>query len=79
MTTVAFYPTVTVRCECGEIFDISSRSDRRHRKQQTRWRCLRCRRQTRQIEVQPRYINYWLDRYSMEWIQETAFMIWGDR
>lgn len=22
--------------------------------------------------------KYWLDNYTMEWIQETAHMIWGD-
>lgn len=24
-----------------------------------------------------RYVNFWLDRYSMEWIRETGQMIWG--
>lgn len=69
---------VTVRCQCGDHFEITSRSHRRHRQAGTEWRCFICRVRSRTISDSPRFQNYWLDRYPIEWIRETAEMIWGD-
>lgn len=68
---------VAVRCECGEPLWISTRAHSRHRMLGTRWRCRFCRRNSPAPDTSPRYRNYWLDRYSLEWIKETAEMIWG--
>jgi hypothetical protein len=70
---------VTVRCECGDVFDITVRSQRRHQQAGTHARCQICRRRTAVIVSSVRYRNYWLKRFPPEWIAETAQMIWGER
>lgn len=79
MSTVAMggRSTTTVRCECGDVFELSVRTDRRHRAQGTRPRCVICRRRALRIVSSQQFHNYWLKRYSAEWIQETAALIWG--
>jgi hypothetical protein len=69
--------TVTVRCACGDVFEISVRSYRRHRAQGSMWRCTICMRPAAKIVVTDRYRNYWKKRFSDEWIRETGQMIWG--
>jgi len=76
-STLVFRAPVTVRCDCGDTFTLASRSYSRHLAQGTTWRCSICRRKTPQISPS-RYTNYWLDRYPIEWIKETAGMIWDD-
>ena len=68
---------VTVRCECGDVFEIGDRAYRRHRAQGTRARCAICRRAPIPVGSSSRFRNYWLKRYSQEWIVETAGLIWG--
>jgi len=30
------------------------------------------------MKIEQKHRNYWLKRHSMEWIRETAAMIWGE-
>ena len=66
----------TVRCpDCGETREISARQKRRN----GNTRCSICRTLPLPPRVTLKHKRFWLDNYSMEWIRETADMIWGDK
>ena len=71
--------TVAVRCpDCGETRDITVRQKRRLISEGRTFQCSVCRTIPSPAKVEPRHRNYWLQSQSMEWICETAEMIWGD-
>lgn len=70
--------TTTVRCpDCGEVRRISVRQKRRINNEGGNMLCAVCR-TLMPIKVTLQDKRWWLDNYSMEWIQETAEMIWSD-
>lgn len=68
---------VDVRCsQCGDVERISERWYRTKQAQGTAHRCRLC----RSVHVrQPTsaHYNYWLERYTLEEIQDLARAIWG--
>lgn len=71
--------TATVRCpDCGETREISIRQKRRLMNEGGKMLCSVCRTLPRPAKVTLKHKRFWLDSYSMEWIRETAEMIWGE-
>lgn len=69
--------TDTVRCpECGDSREVSVRQRRRLANEAGDYRCSLCR-TVLPVEINSAHLNYWTKRYSPEWIEETAAMIWG--
>jgi hypothetical protein len=68
---------VDVRCpNCDEVRRITDRQYRRAKDGGSIFLCRRCR--SRQVIVVTEEDRaYWLERYPIEWIVETATMIWG--
>lgn len=70
--------TASVRCpDCGESREISVRQKRRLTNEGGTMLCAVCRTLPKAAKPTLKDKRYWLDNYSMEWIQETAEMIWG--
>lgn len=74
--------TATVTCpRCGGRRELSVRQRRRVVNGDGDFTCLTCRalerRQDDYLIVEQKYRDYWLERYSVEWITETARGIWG--
>jgi len=78
MSTVVEINT-PMRCpDCGEIRDdISIRQLRRLRNQSIDPRCSVCRSLPLPAKVTQANLNFWITRYSEQWIKETGQMIWG--
>ena len=68
-----------IRCpDCGETRELGSRQIRRAKNQNVDPRCAVCRSIKQSARVEPKHLAFWTSDHSMEWIQETAEMIWGD-
>lgn len=68
---------VDVRCtQCGDVERISERWHRTKLVQGAPHRCRLCR-SVRVRKPGPAHYNYWLERYTIEEIQELARAIWG--
>jgi hypothetical protein len=82
---VAQADIITVCCAaCGDALEISKRSWRRYRQRGRLPCCHICQVLARRpaplhTMVVRRYHNFWLKDYSLEWIEETAQMIWGEQ
>lgn len=69
---------VEVICpQCGDERRITERHFRRATAEGSVFKCHRCRKPIARIVVTDEMRDYWLERYSMEWICETAMLIWG--
>ncbi len=83
MTVVATHPSSslrTVRCpDCGETRKISDRQKRRINNEGGNELCSVCRTLPVAARVTLKHKRFWLDNYSLEWIVETAEMIWNKR
>jgi hypothetical protein len=76
---MAMRDTATVRCpDCGGTREVSVRQRRRLVNEGGDMKCSVCRSITGPIKVTQAHRNYWISRYSSEWIRDTAEMIWGD-
>jgi hypothetical protein len=71
--------TTIVRCpDCGETRKISVRQKRRLINGHKAALCEICRTIPSSATYAPSHANSWLDRYDVEWIRETAAMIWPE-
>lgn len=71
--------TVVVRCpDCGGTREISIRQRRRIKNGDRSLLCSLCRTIPNAAEVSDQDRAYWTERYSIEWIKETAEAIWGN-
>jgi predicted RNA-binding Zn-ribbon protein involved in translation (DUF1610 family) len=78
MSSVMVMDMASVKCPgCGNVRDVSVRQMRRLRNQNVDARCTLCRAFSSDVKFEQSHRNYWLKRHSMEWIVETAEMIWG--
>lgn len=69
---------VTVKCPgCGDTRRVTDRQYRRAKADGSDFKCQICRNMNKQVEVTEAHRRYWTDRYPMEWIIETAELIWG--
>lgn len=67
-----------VQCvRCGGEVNLSGSSRREHRLRGTRPTHKRCRRSRVAIAGSAEHRRYWLDRFTLEEIQELAAVIWG--
>lgn len=70
---------VVVRCpDCGETREISIRQRRRIRNGDSTDLCPLCRTLPKAAQASAADKEFWLEGHSLEWIRETAAMIWGD-
>lgn len=70
---------VTVRCpDCGGSRNLSVRQRRRILNQDGDLRCSLCRSNPHPPISTAADREFWLSQYPMDWILETAEMIWGD-
>lgn len=71
--------TTVVRCpDCGGTREISVRQKRRITNSNKSLLCSLCRTIPRAAEFGDKDLAFWVDRYPLEWIRETAEMIWGN-
>lgn len=72
--------TATIRCpDCGEFREISVRQKRRLVNGGGSMLCRVCRTLPDPAPITMKHKSFWLDNYSIEWIVETADMIWGKK
>lgn len=71
--------TAIVRCpDCGETRKISVRQKRRLINGNKTAHCEICRTLPASATYTKAHANYWEERYDIQWIRETAAMIWPD-
>lgn len=76
---MAEQPKATVRCpDCGGTREITMRQKRRLTQEGRTFHCNICRTIKHPATSSFRHRNYWLKSQTMEWIRETAEMIWPE-
>ena len=69
---------VRFRCpDCGGWFELAARNARNHRNPGTRPRCRRCRLPGVQPKPTAALRRWWLQRFTLDELQELAAAIWG--
>ena len=69
-------PRVVECGDCGNLFEVSARNERAHRKRGTTPTCQRCRSVTSAPRATEAMRKWWLDRYSPDEIREITDAIW---
>jgi len=63
--------------DCGTAFELSARNTRIHRNRGTSPKCERCRHGAGPPKVTEAHRRRWLDRFTLDEIQQMAGGIWG--